>query len=67
MNDLFATDQPIIGMVHLGPLPGAPRFDGDRESIRERAIQDAARLAAGGVDGIIVENFGDAQIGRAHV
>lgn len=60
MNDLFATDQPIIGMVHLGPLPGAPRFDGDRESIRERAIQDAARLAAGGVDGIIVENFGDA-------
>lgn len=60
MNDPFSTDRPIIGMVHLDPLPGAPRFDGDRESVRERAIRDAERLAAGGIDGVIVENFGDA-------
>lgn len=60
MNALFTTDQPIIGMVHLDPLPGAPRFDGDRESVRERAIQDAKRLKASGIDGVIVENFGDA-------
>jgi membrane complex biogenesis BtpA family protein len=59
MADLFATDQPIIGMVHLASLPGAPRFDGDRTAVRERATQDAERLEAGGVDGIIVENFGD--------
>lgn len=52
--------QPIIGMVHLDPLPGAPRFDGDREAIRRRALEDARALAAGGVDGVIVENFGDA-------
>jgi membrane complex biogenesis BtpA family protein len=60
MADLFTTDQPIIGMVHLDPLPGAPRFDGDHTAIHERATQDAERLEAGGVDGIIVENFGDA-------
>lgn len=52
--------QPIIGMVHLDPLPGAPRFDGDRGAIRRRALEDARALAAGGVDGVIVENFGDA-------
>lgn len=52
--------QPIIGMVHLDSLPGAPRFDGDREAIRRHALEDAKALAAGGVDGVIVENFGDA-------
>jgi membrane complex biogenesis BtpA family protein len=50
----------VVGMVHLEPLPGAPRFDGDRERIRERALADARALAAGGVDGVLVENFGDA-------
>jgi membrane complex biogenesis BtpA family protein len=59
MDSVFSTDQPIIGMVHLGALPGAPHFDGDRESIRERAVQDAKALEAGGIDGIIVENYSD--------
>ena len=47
-------------MVHLPPLPGSPGFDGDRSAIRERAVEDARALAAGGVDGILLENFGDA-------
>jgi membrane complex biogenesis BtpA family protein len=58
--DPFDTDRPVIGMVHLPPLPGAPRFDGDRDAIRERMRTDAEALEAGGVDGIMVENFGDA-------
>lgn len=57
MDDVFDS-QPIIGMVHLAPLPGAPRFE-SRESVHERAVQDARALAAGGVDGVIVENYGD--------
>ncbi|UIO98870.1 BtpA/SgcQ family protein [Halobaculum sp. CBA1158] len=52
--------QPVVGMVHLPALPGAPRFDGDRDAIVEAAERDARRLAAGGVDAIMVENFGDA-------
>ncbi|ARS91481.1 BtpA/SgcQ family protein [Natrarchaeobaculum aegyptiacum] len=56
----LADDPPIVGMVHLPPLPGAPGFDGDREAIRERALEDARRLEAGGVDAVLVENFGDA-------
>ncbi|SEV94104.1 BtpA/SgcQ family protein [Natrinema salifodinae] len=62
--DLFDADRPVLGMVHLPPLPGAPDFgDGeadDRQAVRTRALEDARRLEAGGVDGIVVENFGDA-------
>jgi membrane complex biogenesis BtpA family protein len=47
-------------MVHLAPLPGAPAFDGDRDAIRDAMIRDAKRLSAGGVDAVMVENFGDA-------
>ncbi|WP_339103956.1 BtpA/SgcQ family protein [Haloterrigena salinisoli] len=58
--DRFDADRPLVGMVHLPPLPGAPAFDGDRDAVRDRALEDARRLEAGGVDGIILENFGDA-------
>ncbi|NHN40486.1 BtpA/SgcQ family protein [Halorubellus sp. JP-L1] len=56
----FGTESPVVGMVHLPPLPGSPRYDGDRASIRERAVTDARTLEAGGVDAVLVENFGDA-------
>ncbi|SEH11284.1 hypothetical protein SAMN04487967_0281 [Natronorubrum sediminis] len=58
--DRFDAETPVVGMVHLLALPGAPGFAGSRETIRARALEDARRLEAGGVDGIIVENFGDA-------
>ena len=51
--------KPVIGMVHLMPLPGAPRYRGDLRAIRDAALRDAETLAAGGVHGIMVENFGD--------
>lgn len=50
----------LIGMVHLGPLPGAPRFDGDLRSVIHAAVQDAATLADAGFDAVMVENHGDA-------
>src|SRR3990170_4653870 len=50
----------IIGMVHLLPLPGAPDWDGSMERVLAAAVQDATALAEGGVDGIMVENYGDA-------
>jgi membrane complex biogenesis BtpA family protein len=57
--DVFGTETPVIGMIHLPPLPGAPGCDGGRSAIRERLSQDATALEAGGVDGIMLENFGD--------
>ena len=52
--------RPIVGMVHLDALPGAPDSDGDRAAIREAMVRDARRLVDGGVDAVMVENFGDA-------
>jgi hypothetical protein len=61
-NSTFGASKPVVGMVHLPPLPGAPRYDpeGGREGLHESARRDAERLAAGGVDAVMVENFGDA-------
>jgi membrane complex biogenesis BtpA family protein len=54
----FGTDAPVVGMVHLQPLPGAPGFE-SREHVRERAVADARTLERGGVDAVLVENYGD--------
>jgi hypothetical protein len=60
MDAPFDTDRALVGMVHLPPLPGAPRYGGDREAIRRRAVEDARALESGGIDAVLVENFGDA-------
>ena len=49
----------IVGMVHLLPLPGSPRYAGSIEAILDAALADASALAEGGVDALIVENLGD--------
>ncbi len=61
-HDAFGCADPVVGMVHLPPLPEAPRYDpgGGREALGAAARRDAERLAAGGVDAVMVENFGDA-------
>ncbi|MFO0838687.1 MAG: BtpA/SgcQ family protein [Phycisphaerae bacterium] len=51
---------PVIGMLHLLPLPGSPAFDGELRRVTERLMSDAEALAAGGVHGMMLENFGDA-------
>lgn len=55
---IFRARRPVIGMVHLLPLPGAPRARGVEEILR-RATSDARALARAGVDGLLVENYGD--------
>jgi uncharacterized protein len=60
LADLFAEPKPIIGPVQLLPLPGSPRFGGSVDAIVDAAVEDARSLAAGGVDGLILENMGDA-------
>ncbi|QIB74141.1 BtpA/SgcQ family protein [Halogeometricum borinquense] len=52
----------VVGMVHLHALPGAPNYDAEAglDAVRESALEDAAKLDAGGVDAVMIENFGDA-------
>jgi len=51
--------KPIIGVVHLKPLPGSPRYRDCFEDILDRALSDAVNLVENGVDAIIIENYGD--------
>ncbi|MER9236314.1 BtpA/SgcQ family protein [Mesorhizobium sp. M0622] len=58
--ELFGRTKVVIGVVHLAPLPGAPRYDGEAvEAIYQRGLDDAKAYLDGGCDGVIVENHGD--------
>ncbi len=59
LESVFGTTKPAIAMVHLLPLPGSPRFNGDLNSVRERALADSEAIEQAGFDGLIVENLGD--------
>lgn len=67
LYQLFKTQTPIIGVVHLLPLPTSPRWGGSLKAVIDRAEQEATALASGGVDGIIVENFFDAPFTKNQV
>ena len=49
----------LIGVVHLRPLPGSPRWGGSMAEVVDRAVEDAAAYEAGGADALCLENFGD--------
>ena len=60
LTDLFKVAKPVVGMVHLWPLPGAPGYSGyGVRTIIDHALRDAEELVKGGVDGLIVENMWD--------
>lgn len=65
LETLFQVKKPVIGVIHLQPLPGAPRYNGQPMSeVYAAAVADALTLSRGGVDGIIVENASDLPFSR---
>jgi len=65
LAELFKQPKPMIGVIHLKPLPGAPRYDGTPvREVYAAAVADAKTLAQGGIDGIIVENASDLPFAR---
>ncbi|MBZ9799881.1 BtpA/SgcQ family protein [Mesorhizobium sp. ES1-4] len=65
LDAIFSVRKPVIGVIHLRSLPGAPRYD--REAMTDvyaAAVRDAKTLADGGIDGIIVENASDMPFSR---
>lgn len=67
LKQLFQTPNPVIGVVHLLPLPTSFGWGGSLKAVIDRAEQEATALASGGVDGIIVENFFDAPFTKHQV
>ena len=51
----------IIGVLHLNPLPGSPGYPGagGLEAAKEAVLADAGALEQGGVDALLLENYGD--------
>jgi uncharacterized protein len=49
----------LIGMVHLLPLPGSPRWEGSMDSVVSTAVDDAHALIDNGMDALVIENYGD--------
>jgi hypothetical protein len=65
LERLFRSPRPLVGMVHLLPLPGAPRYGGSMGAVVRRALADARAIEEGGLDALIVENYGDAPFLKA--
>ena len=60
LKEMFGVEKPIIGMIHLLPLPGSPGYDFyGLEAVIEHALRDAEALISGGVDALVVENMWD--------
>lgn len=54
-NKCFGAAKPVIGMIHLPPLPGYSASPGI-ESVLDSALADYKKLADAGVDGVLIEN-----------
>ena len=51
----------FLGVVHVPAMPGDPAFDGEGfGAVELHALADAEALVDGGVDGLVIENFGSA-------
>lgn len=62
LETIFANPKPVIGMVHLRPLPGSPLYDPTgmgMSRILQIARDEARMLEDAGVDGVQVENMWD--------
>src|SRR6266498_403860 len=57
----------LLGVIHLRPLPGAPRWQGDLESVITLAVNDARAYERGGADALFIENFGDVPFTKSSV
>ena len=68
MKSLFhSTRKLLVGVVHLKPLPGSPRWRGDFEPLIESAVRDACAYERGGANAVIIENFGDVPFTKERV
>ncbi|PWT88317.1 MAG: BtpA family membrane complex biogenesis protein [Blastocatellia bacterium] len=67
MTQLFSRAKPVIGVIHVGALPGTPR---NAQTITElvSTARDEVRLYRdSGVDGLIIENMHDVPYLRGEV
>jgi len=67
MNSLFSQPKPVIGVIHVGALPGTPRNNQSVSELVKIAVQEAKLYREGGVDAVAIENMHDVPYLRATV
>lgn len=68
MASIFSTGRKaLIGVVHLKPLPGSPRWNGNLKALIDFAVADAKAYERGGAHAVFVENFGDVPFTKTNV
>lgn len=67
MTTLFARSKPIVGVIHVGALPGTPRSSQSVAELVTLARNEARMYRETGVDGLIVENMHDIPYMRGEV
>lgn len=67
LTSLFRHRKPIIGVIHVGALPGTPAATMNVKELAEQALDEAGIYRSGGVDGIIIENMHDVPYLRGKV
>lgn len=67
MKSLFARTKPIVGVIHVGALPGTPRSLHTVAELITSAKNEARLYRESGVDGVIIENMHDVPYLRGEV
>ena len=67
MSSLFARSKPVVGVIHVGALPGTPRSSQTVAELAVSAREEAKVYRECGVDGVIIENMHDVPYLRGEV
>lgn len=67
MTSLFSSPKPVIGVIHVGALPGTPRSTQSVSELVRSAHGEAKIYRECGVDGVIIENMHDVPYLRGEV
>ena len=67
MTQLFSRAKPVIGVIHVGALPGTPSASQSVSGLVTSAREEARLYREAGMDGIIIENMHDVPYLRGQV
>lgn len=67
MKSIFPQTKPILGMIHVGALPGTPAQTQSISEIIAQSVLETRLYRNGGVDGIVIENMHDVPYLRGSV
>jgi membrane complex biogenesis BtpA family protein len=59
LTSLFPAPKPVIGMIHVGALPGTPASSQSMAELLALAAREARLYRDAGVDGVAIENMHD--------